>query len=92
MDAFIINLVMSVLFVELFFERVDLKGLSIYAAWLKLAGTLFSGIALFRVHLDLVARGEPDLAFPSGPASLQLFYFLPVLHDGLDFFRRPWCS
>ncbi len=39
--AFVINLVMSVLFVFLFFERRDdLRGISYGAAWLKMVGTL----------------------------------------------------
>lgn len=39
LSAFIINLVMSVLFVGLAFERPDSKGLSYGAAWLKMLGT-----------------------------------------------------
>jgi len=38
--AFTINLVMSVLFVFLLFDRPNLQGLSYAAAWLKMLGTL----------------------------------------------------
>lgn len=38
-DAFSINLIMSILFVFLFFSRPDMRGLSYAAAWLKLIGT-----------------------------------------------------
>lgn len=43
-DAFAINLVMSALFVWTWFERPDRRGLSIVGAWLKLFGTLGTGI------------------------------------------------
>lgn len=39
LSAFIINLVMSVLFVRFIFERPDLRGLSYGGAWFKLLGT-----------------------------------------------------
>jgi hypothetical protein len=38
-DAFAINLIMSILFVFLFFSRPDMRGLSYAAAWLKMIGT-----------------------------------------------------
>jgi hypothetical protein len=38
-DAYMINLVMSVLFVSLYFGRSSLKGLSVAAAWAKMLGT-----------------------------------------------------
>jgi hypothetical protein len=38
-DAFAINLIMSILFVFLFFSRPDMRGLSYATAWLKMIGT-----------------------------------------------------
>ncbi len=43
--AFAINLVMSILFVFLFFDRPGMHGLSYAAAWLKMLGTLILSIA-----------------------------------------------
>jgi hypothetical protein len=43
--AFAINLVMSILFVFLFFDRPGMHGLSYAAAWLKMFGTLILSIA-----------------------------------------------
>jgi len=45
--AFIINLVMSILFVFLFFDRPGLRGLSYAAAWLKMIGTLILSLGNF---------------------------------------------
>jgi len=45
--AFIINLVMSILFVFLFFDRPGLHGLSYAAAWLKMIGTLILSLGNF---------------------------------------------
>jgi len=39
--AWILNLVMSTLFIVLYFSRPDLKGLSLGAAWAKMLGSLF---------------------------------------------------
>ncbi len=43
-DAFFINLVMSVLFIWAFFQREDGRGLSVAGAWLKMLGTLGTAI------------------------------------------------
>jgi hypothetical protein len=44
LDGFVINVVMSALFIWTFFERPDQRGLSLVGAWLKLLGTLGTGI------------------------------------------------
>ena len=44
-SAYIINYVMSVLFVFLYFDRPDSKGLSYGGAWTKMLGTAFISLA-----------------------------------------------
>lgn len=61
LSAYIINLVMSVLFVKLAFERPDLRGLSYGGAWLKLFAT---GIISFaNVFMLLQAPGYDGFWF-----------------------------
>ena len=44
MDAYLINLIMSLLFVIMFFGRPHQEGLSIPGAWLKMIGSLCTGV------------------------------------------------
>ncbi|RKH65186.1 transmembrane-type terpene cyclase [Corallococcus llansteffanensis] len=77
MTAFIINLVMSVLFVGMYFERAETRrGLSVPVAWLKLLGTLATGIECHILvrQVDLGVSGVSFLTF----LSVTIFLF-----DGL---------
>jgi len=56
MVAFFINLVMSILFVSLFFRRPDRKGLSYTVAWGKLLGTASISLANLLVYFRGSAR------------------------------------
>jgi hypothetical protein len=64
MGAFMINLVMSVLFVFFYFERRHQggRGLSLGAAWCKMLGTLGTAIECHYV-LDMAAPWLPNLRF-----------------------------
>jgi small basic protein len=46
-DAFTINLLMSILFVYFFFDRIGLAGLSYGAAWCKMLGTTLLSVTNF---------------------------------------------
>jgi hypothetical protein len=61
--AFAINLVMSALFIGLYFERRDRQGLSYAAAWLKLLGTLCTSIEC-HYFLPVIHPDKPSFAFP----------------------------
>jgi hypothetical protein len=50
--AFAINLVMSILFVFLLFDRPDLRGLSYATAWLKMLGTLILSLLNVFIRRD----------------------------------------
>ena len=45
-DALVINLVMSLLFVQMYFQRTDMKGLSLSVAWCKMLGTQSNTICM----------------------------------------------
>lgn len=64
--AFVINLVMSALFISFFFERRDSgRGLSLWVAWLKMLGTGLSSVQCYFL-LPLVHPVEPSTtAFPT---------------------------
>jgi hypothetical protein len=62
--AFAINLVMSQLFIGLYFERRDLRGLSYPAAWFKLLGTLCTSIECY-YFLPIIHPHTDSFAFPS---------------------------
>lgn len=81
MSAFIINLVMSVLFVSLAFERPDGRGLSYGAAWFKLLGT---GIISFANVFMLVQDPGYDgfWFFLFGGIFLFDVTYVYVLHQG----------
>ncbi len=75
--AFVINLVMSVLFVFLYFERrEDLLGLSYPAAWLKMVGTLCTCVQC-AVLLPALRPDVPSWGF------LHVLYVLIFLFDAL---------
>ncbi|ATB32897.1 hypothetical protein [Melittangium boletus] len=74
MDAFMINLVMSILFVGLYYERRETRqGLSVPVAWLKMLGSLGTGIQSQVVvrSIDHMHQGVPFLTFLS--LSILLF-------------------
>lgn len=73
--AFVINLVMSALFISFFFERRDSgRGLSLPVAWLKMLGTALSSVQCYFL-LPLVHPVEPSTtAFPT----YAFFWFLFV--------------
>lgn len=61
--AFIINLVMSVTFIQLYFERrPGMRGISRGAAWFKMLGTLGTSIECHYV-VFFIDPGLPDLYF-----------------------------
>jgi small basic protein len=60
--AFMINLVMSVLFIFMFFERPGLEGLSYPAAWCKMFGTLCTSIECY-VFLPIIHPHKTSFAF-----------------------------
>lgn len=75
MVAFMINLVMSILFVFLYFERrEDMRGLSIGAAWLKLLGTGCTSIQ----SATLLPALRPDIT------SWSWMHFLYISIFGFD--------
>jgi hypothetical protein len=61
--AFAINLVMSVLFIGLYFERRDGRGLSLPAACFKLLGTLCTSIECY-YFLPVIHPHKESLVFP----------------------------
>lgn len=82
-DAFFINLVMSALFIWLFFERPDQRGLSLVGAWLKLVGTLGTAVGA-HVFLPLM---NPEierwsfLTFLCVTILLLDLVYVALLHD-----------
>jgi len=62
MDAYLINMVMSILFVVFFFGRPRQEGLTIAGAWLKMIGSLFTGIQS-AVFLPKVMTAHQDWSF-----------------------------
>jgi hypothetical protein len=62
--AFAINLVMSLLFPYLYFERRDLRGLSYAAAWFKMLGTLCTSIECY-FFLPIIHPHKDSFAFPN---------------------------
>ena len=77
--AFGLNLVMSILFVEMYFARPDGRGLSLAVAWLKFGGTALISLAnLYRFRGRL--REQPALtAFMAGIFFFDVSY-LALLH------------
>ena len=61
-DAYLINLIMSVLFVSFYFNRPNQEGLTITGAWLKMIGSLFTGIQSL-VFLPKVMTAHQDWTF-----------------------------
>ena len=66
--AYVINFIMSILFVLLFYSRKDGHGLSYGAAWTKMLGT---GILSLASAIILIAHPTPSLAF-------MLFLFVSI--------------
>jgi hypothetical protein len=63
-SAYDINLIMSILFIFLFFDRKGMRGLSYGAAWAKMLGTgvLSLGTFIYWIHLGEAAH-EPYMEF-----------------------------
>jgi hypothetical protein len=60
-DGWIINLIMSVSFIFLAFQRPDLRGLSWPAAWTKMAANLFYAVGLTVIYVqDAAAHNLPE--------------------------------
>jgi hypothetical protein len=74
--AFAINLVMSVLFIGLYFERRGRQGLSFAAAWFKLLGTLCTSIEC-HYFLPVIHPDKESFAFP------HFLYASILLLDGV---------
>jgi hypothetical protein len=60
--AFAINLVMSVLFVFMYLERKDLRGISYAAAWLKMLGTVCTSVECY-FFLPVIHPDKTSFAF-----------------------------
>jgi len=62
MSAFGINLIMSIVFILMFLERNDMRGVSITAAWCKMLGTLSTSIECY-IWFPVVRPKFPSFAF-----------------------------
>ena len=78
-SAYIINYVMSVLFVFLYFDRPDAKGLSYGGAWTKMLGTAFLSLANIPVWPQ-DPRAPPYFLSTSSPHA----FFRRVLYFPLE--------
>jgi hypothetical protein len=74
--AFAINLVMSYLFLCMYFDRRDLRGISFAAAWFKLLGTLCTSIECY-FFLPVIHPDTSSFAYP------QFLYVAIFLLDAL---------
>lgn len=75
-DAFMINLVMSVLFVFMFLARPDLRGLSLPVAWSKMIGTACTSVMCF-FWLPIIHPNMHDFAL------LDFLYVAIFLFDAI---------
>jgi hypothetical protein len=68
--AFVINLIMSVAFVFMYFLRPDQRGLSYAGAWLKMLGTLGTSIGCYALI--------PAMRCETGPAHFMTFLYVSI--------------
>jgi len=81
-SAYSINFIMSVLFVFMYFNRRDLKGLSYGAAWVKMLGT---GIMSLATYLAFLHQGGTHYLMEYLFATIFLFdvIYIYLLHTAI---------
>lgn len=77
--SFMINLLMSVLFINLLFSRPDLKGISLGAAWCKWAGTA-AGAVFCTIWWPLQFEGGKLVTPPYSPEPADAYRFMYFLY------------
>jgi hypothetical protein len=81
-SAYNINLMMSILFIFLFFDRQDLRGLSYGAAWAKMLGTgvLSLGTFIYLIHKGDAGR-QPYMEFLFASIFVCDVFYIYLLHS-----------
>lgn len=83
--SFLMNLVMSALFIRMALDRPDLRGLSYPAAWLKMIGTFAGGLLtitwLPTMYEGGVLKSDPSVVAPPSYAFLAYLIGTIVLLD-----------
>jgi len=81
-SAYDINLIMSILFIFLFFDRQGMRGLSYGAAWAKMLGTgvLSLGTVVYWIHQGEAAH-QPYMEFLFASIFICDVFYIYLLHS-----------
>jgi hypothetical protein len=84
--AFGQNLMMSILFVMMFFKRKDLSGQSVYIALFKMMGTILASILIFSIKPDSVLLNTLYI----GILFFDVLYLILLHKKSIEIGINPW--